>query len=242
MSSEIPIVHIVDGDEEVRQSLALLALSEGWKPGVYRTAEGLLQDRSSLSTGCIVTELVLPGMDGIALLEALRLNGVPLPVVIVTGHADVRLTVCAFRKGAFHLIEKPYDPAEVADAVRAALAIEAKRARMRMGKVKAEACLARLTPREADVLNQLLLGQSSREIARNLGISPRTVEVYRGNIMVKTGADSLPDLVRLALEARPVQPSASWDGSIGAQARRPLMNGTVLPIKNKAKGPTIRPP
>src|SRR3954466_16084337 len=117
MRSKAPIVHIVDNDDKVRHSLTLLALSNGWTPRAYRSAEELLQEGSRLDSGCIITEVALPGMDGIALIEALRSNGVLLPVVFVTGHADVPLAVRALQKGAFHLIEKPYHPEEIVSAI-----------------------------------------------------------------------------------------------------------------------------
>jgi two-component system, LuxR family, response regulator FixJ len=218
MINKAPIVHIVDTDDEVRYSLHRLALSKGWTPRVYRTAEALLRERSTLTSGCIITEVALPGMDGIALLEALRSHGVSLPIVVVTGQADVSLAVRALQKGAFHLIEKPCDPDEIVGAIRTGLEIEAKQARVRMSKAEADACLGRLTPREAEVFERLILGQSSKEIARELGISPRTVEGYRVNVMIKTGADSLPQLVRLALEARPEQ--FFWNGEIRAETVR----------------------
>jgi two-component system, LuxR family, response regulator FixJ len=139
MRPKTPIVHIVEGDERVRQSLALLTLAQGWAPRVYRTAEALLQERSTLNSGCIITEIMLPGMDGIAMLEALRLNGVSLPIVVVTAHADVPLAVRVLQKGAFHLIEKPYAPAEIAGAIRAAFDIEAMQEQVRISKAAAEA-------------------------------------------------------------------------------------------------------
>jgi two-component system, LuxR family, response regulator FixJ len=228
-----PIVHIVEGDERVRQSLALVTLGQGWAPRVYRSAEALLQERSSLNTGCIITELMLPGMDGITLLQTLRSNGVSLPIVIATAHANVPLAVRALQKGAFHLIEKPYAPAEIVGAIRAGFDLEARQERMRISKAEAEARLARLTPREAEVFWALILGQSSKEIARDLGISPRTVEVYRANIMVKTGAGSLPDLVRLALEVRSPQPSLSHNGAAYPEPAEPVR--VAAPIMGPAR-------
>jgi two-component system, LuxR family, response regulator FixJ len=229
-----PIVHIVEGDERVRQSLALLILAEGWAPRVYRSAEALLQERSRLNNGCIITELMLPGMDGITLLETLRSNGVSLPIVIATAHADVPLAVRALQKGAFHLMEKPCAPAEIVGAIRAAFDFEARQERIRLSKAEADARLARLTPRESEVFWALILGQSTKEIARDLGISPRTVEVYRANIMIKTGAGSLPDLVRLALEVRPPQSSLSPNGAAYLEPKREPVRAAT-PIMEPAR-------
>jgi two-component system response regulator FixJ len=195
-------VHLVDDDPEVLKSLALLLRSAGYRVVAHGDAWQLLAalDRDP-EAGCAVVDLSMPGMDGITLARAIHARPVPVPVVIVTGHADVAMAVRALREGALDLIEKPYDDSRLLDSVAQALAAhEAALARSR-DQAAAAARLAALSAREREVFDALVEGLSNKAVATRLGISVRTVEAHRANLMQRLGAESLPELVRLAFVA-----------------------------------------
>jgi two-component system, LuxR family, response regulator FixJ len=195
------VVHVVDDDEAVRRSLALLLTSFGLTAETYSSAEALLAELDHLAPGCLVVDVRMPGMDGLELQRVLQERGCNLPVLVVTGHADVGLAVKAMKAGALDFIEKPYSDNAVIDSVRSALARVADN---RQSGVMIEAARARitmLTPRERDVLMRLVEGRPNKVIAHELGISPRTVEIHRANMMEKLGCRSLAEAVRLAIAA-----------------------------------------
>jgi len=192
-------IHVVDDDEAVRRSLALLLGSFGHATRTYASAEDLLAGLDVLEPGCAVIDIRMPGMDGLALQHALQARGSTMPIVIVTGHADVAVAVQAMKAGAVDFIEKPFEEQAILDAVRAALERcgdegDGDRAAV-VGK------LALLSERERQVLDGLISGHANKTIAHNLGISPRTVEVYRANLMAKMQAKSLSELIRMAILA-----------------------------------------
>ena len=196
-------VHVVDDDEAVRHSLAFLFESAGLPVRAYESAAAFLLAAPGLAAGCVVTDVRMPGMDGLALQRRLAETGVRLPVIVMTGHGDVPVAVQALKAGATDFIEKPFDDDALLAAVRAALA--ASRAERERGAEAGRfaARLAGLTPRERQVFDRLVEGQQNKAIARDLGASPRTVEVHRARVMEKMGARSLPELVRMALAAAP---------------------------------------
>jgi two-component system response regulator FixJ len=194
-------VHIVDDDADVLQSLALLLRSHGYEVAAHERAEAVLNALDDgAEAGCVVADIRMPGMDGIALQRALAARGA-VPVVIVTGHADVPLAVRAMRAGAVDFIEKPYDGARLIAAVSAALADGARRRAVRTASVEAAQRLSILSLREREVLDLLIEGRSNKLVAAALGISVRTAEVHRANLMDKVGVRDLPALVRLAMDA-----------------------------------------
>lgn len=197
-SASAPIVLVVDDDAAVRDSLALLLRSAGYAAAVRPSGEALLASLPA-EAGCLIADIRMPGgMDGIALLDALRRRSQQLPTIVVTGHGDVPLAVRAMKAGATDFIEKPYEDTAILDAVAAALA-----SRPVLSSAKAEALkqIALLSPREREVLEGLVAGKLNKTIAHELGISPRTVEVHRANVMEKLGTGSLSGTVRLALQA-----------------------------------------
>lgn len=191
------VVHLIDDDEDVRRALAFLLGTAGFAVKVYESAVSFLQRYEASASGCIVTDVRMPDMDGIQLLRRLNEMAVKLPVVIMTGHADVALAVEAMKSGAVDFIEKPFPDEKLLAAVRAALASQKSSGAGDADLIRSR--LASLSPREREVLAGLLAGHPNKTIAYDLGLSPRTVEVHRANVMTKMAASSLSDLVRMAL-------------------------------------------
>ena len=194
------VVHLIDDDEDVRRALAFLLGTAGLAVKVYESALLFLEKYDGSPSGCIVSDVRMPGMDGLQLLKHLKQTGVKLPVVILTGHADVALAVEAMKTGAVDFIEKPFSDEVLLSAIRSAL--QRRAGNHASGDVEQiRARMASLTPREREVLDGLLKGHPNKTIAYDLGLSPRTVEVHRANVMSKMAASSLSELVRMALSA-----------------------------------------
>jgi two-component system response regulator FixJ len=192
------LVHLIDDDEDVRRALSFLLGTAGLAVKVYESASIFLEKCDDFQSGCIVSDVRMPGIDGLELLRQLRNRRARMPVVIMTGHADVPLAVSVMKAGAVDFIEKPFGD----DVLLAAIGAAVDRAQ-RTGRSGAEVQvrLAALTAREKEVLDGLLAGHPNKTIAYDLGLSPRTVEVHRANVMMKMGATSLSELVRMALAA-----------------------------------------
>jgi|SRR5271170_6995421 len=197
-------VHVVDDDAAIRDSLRVLLASAGLPVQTYDSAAAFLAAAAGLA-GCVLTDVRMPEMDGFELQQRLSQRDIHLPVIVMTGQGDIPLAVRAMKAGAIDFVEKPFDDAELLDAVRRALA-ESRRIE-EIESVAAEAThqLATLTPREREVLQLLVTGLSNNAIAIELGASPRTVEVHRARVFEKLQARSLPDLVRAVLAAEPRQ-------------------------------------
>jgi two-component system response regulator FixJ len=194
-----PTVHIVDDDEAVRRSLAMLLGSFGYHTEIYDSAESFLAALDGIARGCVIVDVRMPGMNGLMLQRELERRESGLPVIIVTGHGDVSLAVEAMKAGAIDFIEKPYSERDLTRAVNAALVRLQDTQQHEAASASAGARLAQLTPRERDVLRQMVDGRSNKVIAHDLGISPRTVEIHRANLMDKLGCRSLAEAVRVAL-------------------------------------------
>lgn len=193
-----PIIYVVDDDADVRDSMRALLGSAGFRVKDYSSARAFLDDRDSRS-GCLIADVQMPDMDGMELLEQIAIRGPGLPVIVMTGHGDVPLAVRAMKAGAVDFIEKPFAEAVLLQSIERALAV-GQSARNRAEEAKAaDALLALLTPREYQVLNQIVIGRSNKIAAFELGISHRTIEIHRAHIMDKMNARSLSDLVRIAL-------------------------------------------
>src|SRR5215469_9491269 len=181
------IVHIVDDDEAIRDSLQALLEARKYVAKTYASAEAFLAAHPGAPLGCAIIDVRMPGMDGIALLNRLRERGHALPVIVVTGHGDIPLAVQAMKAGAVDFVEKPYANQTIIDAVQRALATA--RAEDQGGSpTEIAARIAALTPRERDVMDQLVIGNPNKIIAYELKISPRTVEIHRANLMKKMQA------------------------------------------------------
>jgi two-component system response regulator FixJ len=198
MQSEVA-VHVVDDDVAVRKSLAFLLASEGLPVRLHDSALAFLDDVAGIETGCIVTDVRMPGIDGIELIRRLKLRGITLPVIVMTGHADVPMAVEAMKEGAVDFLEKPFGDEAFLAAVRSALARQERNSHHGGQIVEVQGRFETLSDRERQVLEGLVAGKANKMIAYDLGISPRTVEIYRANVMTKMQAKSLSELVRLAL-------------------------------------------
>jgi two-component system response regulator FixJ len=197
------VVHIVDDDEAVRQSLAFLLSTAGTPVRVYDSATSFLEALPSLQRGCLITDVRMPDMTGIELLQRLQSKSVGLPVIVITGHGDIPLAVQAMKSGAIDFIEKPFAEDAILRAVRAAEERVKSKGHQSEDQAAVAARLASLSERERQVLDGLIAGRANKTIAHELGISPRTVEVYRANVMGKMQAKSLSELIRMTLGLRP---------------------------------------
>jgi two-component system, LuxR family, response regulator FixJ len=195
------VVYVIDDDEAVRDSLASLLMAKGFLVSSFAAASEFLAVAAALRPGCLITDIRMPGMDGLELQRQLIERALPFPLIVVTGHGDVSLAVQAMKAGAIDFIEKPFSVEAILGAVSTALAHIAQPGEA--GRLAAEvtAKLASLTPREHDVLEGLLTGLPNKSIAYDLAISPRTVEIHRARVMEKTGARSLSALVRMCIAA-----------------------------------------
>ena len=193
------IVHVIDDDDALRDSVQLFLVNEGLNVKTYASATEFLAALDGAPAGCVVTDVRMPGMSGMELLAHLAARSLALPVIVVTGHADVPLAVRAMKQGAVDLLEKPFRPEDLISAVRKAL-ISGRGSQTNEAHTReALARLATLSVRENEVLDRLIRGQPNKIIAHEMGISPRTVEVHRANVMKKTQAGSLSELVRMFL-------------------------------------------
>jgi two-component system response regulator FixJ len=194
-------VYVVDDDEAIRRSLAFLLRTAGITSHTYESAEAFLAEARGLPPGCVITDVRMPGVDGIELVRRLGEEKLPLATIVMTGHGDIALAVEAMKAGAVDFIEKPFKDEVMLGAVQKALIAEGGAAQDDGAKQAYQQAFATLSRREREVLEQVVSGKTSKVIAYDLGISPRTVEVYRAGMMMKTGAKSLSELVRMALLA-----------------------------------------
>ena len=192
-------IHVVDDDDAVRESLAFLLETAGMAVRTYESPEPFLATLPLQEPACLVTDIRMPEMTGIDLLRRLHEIGQRLPVIVITGHGDVPLAVEAMKLGAADFIEKPFDDEVLLAAIRSAL--ERRGGPSEAERGAAQTRVSSLSKRERQVLDGLVAGLPNKTIAYDLGISPRTVEVYRANLMTKMQATSLSDLVRTALLA-----------------------------------------
>ena len=201
MPSDKAIVHVIDDDEAMRESLCFLLGTVGMEVKTYESAMAFLDIAATVGAGCVITDVRMPELSGVELLRRLRELKLGIPVIVITGHGDVALAVEAMKIGAIDFLEKPFDDEVLLGSVRSALNQLDQDQRRQAERSDIEARLASLTNRERDVLEGLVAGHANKQIAYDLGISPRTIEIYRANLMTKMQAASLSDLVRMALIA-----------------------------------------
>lgn len=195
------IVYVIDDDDAVRHSLEFLLKTADIKVRGFETAKDFLQALPTIKSGCIVTDVRMPEITGIDLLRRMKELNLDIPVIVVTGHGDIALAVEAMKIGAVDFIEKPFDDETILNSVRSALIKDADSMRQKAQHADINDKLAALSNRERQVLDGLVAGKANKVIAYDLAISPRTVEIYRANLMTKMSASSLSDLVRMAMTA-----------------------------------------
>ena len=193
------VVHVIDDDEAVRESLAFLLRSADLDVSTYESATAFLAALQSVAPGCVITDVRMPGLSGTELLQKLKEMGVTMPVIVMTGHGDVPLAVEAMKMGAIDFFEKPFDDEALLASVRSSLGSWGEKEAREAERADVRTRLESLSPRERDVLKGLVAGHPNKTIAFDLGISHRTVEIYRANVMTKMKASSLSELVRMAL-------------------------------------------
>ncbi len=201
MQSENRTVHVIDDDEALRHSLKFLLESGGIDVVTHDSASAFLDVVCKAEPACIITDIKMPGLSGIELLQRVKELKLDVPVIVITGHADVPLAVEAMKVGAADFFEKPFDDELLLASVRSALSRHDRDHQRHAERAEIDARLASLSSRERDVLKGLVAGHANKQIAFDLGISPRTIEIYRANLMTKMQAASLSDLVRMALVA-----------------------------------------
>jgi two-component system response regulator FixJ len=196
-----PIVYVIDDDDAVRHSLEFLLKTAGIEVRGFESAKTFLEMLPRIKTGCIITDVRMPEITGIDLLRRVKESGLDIPVIVITGHGEISLAVEAMKIGAVDFLEKPFDDDLLLASVRSALNKEADAAKHKAEVADIDDKLAALSNRERQVLEGLVVGKANKVIAFDLGISPRTVEIYRANLMTKMAANSLSDLVRMAITA-----------------------------------------
>jgi two-component system, LuxR family, response regulator FixJ len=194
-------VHVVDDDDAVRDSMQTLLKSAGFLVRTHECAKVFFEEYRPEDAGCVLVDMRMPDATGSEVQDRIGRLGEKVPVIIITGHADVRMAVSSMKRGAVEFLEKPIDPQLLIDQVDKAVKSRQYEMGEREKLEEVQAKLGILTPREKDVLKHLLAGRPNKIIARELGLSPRTVEIHRARVMEKTGAGSLPRLVRMALAA-----------------------------------------
>jgi two-component system response regulator FixJ len=194
-------VYVIDDDEAMRDSLNFLLDAAGFNVTLFESALNFLDALPGLDFGCVVSDVRMPGLDGIELLKRLKAGHSTFPIVIMTGHGDVPLAVEAMKLGAMDFLEKPFEDDRLIGMIEGAIRQAEPAARSEAVTHDIAARIATLSPRERQVMDGLVAGLSNKLIARDYDISPRTIEVYRANVMTKMQANSLSELVRLAMRA-----------------------------------------
>ena len=196
-----PIVFVVDDDQAMRNSLKWLIESVGMQVETYASASEFIDSYYPGRAGCLLLDVRMPGMSGLELQAYLSRQEIRIPIVIITGHGDVSMAVRAMKAGAVDFIEKPFNDQALLDSIRNALDFDEQQRSLQAQRAEIAARLAQLTPREHEVMEMVTEGRSNKEIAAELGVSAKTVEAHRARVMDKMQADSLAELVRMALIA-----------------------------------------
>lgn len=198
-------VYIIDDDASIRDSLGLLLSLRGYRTSFFSSAESFLNAWRGDWHGCLLIDIRMPDMDGLTLQKTLQAQGCMIPVVIITGHGDVNSSREAFRSNAIDFLEKPLEEARLIEAIEQAFLKQNTQKEVRIQQERFTRKLADLTRRELEVMQMVVSGRHNREIAIELGISPRTVEVHKARMMAKLEAGSIPELVRMCIEHTKIQ-------------------------------------
>lgn len=190
------VVHVIDDDPIVLDSIAFLLNSDGIKTAVYESAESFLSQSKTMCGGCLILDIRMPGMDGLALQRALADRDPGFVIVFITGHGDIEMAVRAMRNGAYDFIEKPFRDQELLDSVRSAMQLTCERESLALKVEHVQRRYAALSVRERQVMALVATGKANKVIAYELGVSQRTIELHRARVMEKMGARNLAQLVR----------------------------------------------
>jgi two-component system, LuxR family, response regulator FixJ len=200
MLEPTPTVYVVDDDEGVRNSLRFLLKSVGLTARTLASAREFLESYRPRQPGCVVLDVRMPGMSGLELQQQLNLRGAIIPVIFITGHGDIPMAVEAMQHGAFDFLQKPFRDQDLIDRIQRALERDARNRAALLQHDRIRERFAALTPREREVLALMTRGKPNKVMAADLGVSQRTVEIHRARVMEKTGAASLAQLVRMAMD------------------------------------------
>ncbi len=207
MSAQSATVFVVDDDQAVRQSLEMLIKSVGHSVLTYRSAQDFLDAYDPEKPGCLVLDIRMPGMSGLELQKTLRQRHIDIPTIFITGHGDVPVAVRALKDGAFEFLEKPFSKQMLLEHIRDAIKADEERRTQRGASNRMEARMSSLTERERQVMDLVVEGKVNKEIAAALGLSKKTVEVHRANVMQKLQADSIAELVKQVVSTRQSPPA-----------------------------------
>jgi two-component system response regulator FixJ len=212
-------VYVVDDDEAIRRSLNFMLRTSGHKAELFTCGEDFLKAGPKLAPGCVLLDIRMDGMDGLQVQQAMAERGIGLPVIVMTGHGDIALAVRAMKAGAVDFLEKPFEKAVVLAALDQGFARIERSDLRRLRADEARTRIEALTPRERDVLRGLVEGLPNKSIAYDLGISPRTVEIHRANVMQKLAVKSLSEALRIAFAAElGEQREGGEDGEAGGDS------------------------
>ena len=198
MTDDEPTVFVIDDEASVRDALALFLDSEGLSVKSYGTAQDFLSEYQPYFHGCMIVDIRMPGMSGLELQDALNDKGVDLPIIFLTGHGDVPMSAKAFKAGAVDFKEKPFNDEDLLESIRDAIVKDRTSRQLKRRGAGLVMRFSRLTPREKQVMKGVVAGKPNKVIAKELGVSPRTIDIHRSRVMQKMGARTLPDLVTMA--------------------------------------------
>jgi two-component system response regulator FixJ len=199
--TDLPLVHVIDDEESVRRGASFFLKTSGYAVRTWDSGVGFLKEVGHVETGCVLLDIGMPEMDGLEVQQELNARGLTMPVIMLTGHGDIAMAVKAMKAGAVDFLEKPFETDALEDAIRRAFARLAAESKVTDRAADAEAAIGVLSEREREVLEGLAQGYPNKTIAYYLGISPRTVEVHRANIMAKLQTRSLSGALRIAFAA-----------------------------------------
>jgi RNA polymerase sigma factor (sigma-70 family) len=203
-----PVVMVVDDDAGVRNAMRILLKSVGIDATLYASAQEFLAAWQPSQPGCLVLDIRMPGMSGLELQQQLNLRGAVVPVIFMTGHGDIPMAVEAMQHGAFDFLQKPFRDQDLLDRIQRAIARDAERRQSLGEHTRIRSHLESLTAREREVLDLMVKGKQNKQIAQDLGVSPRTVEIHRARVMEKMDAHSVAELVRMMLDLDHAVPAA----------------------------------